>query len=171
MDQVTFISGHWWTDQRGGFLRLLTCSDELFGGATISQVSLSTNDATGTLRGFHALQRKAKEWKAISCIRGAIHDVLIDCRPESPTYQQVETRRLSAESPGTVIVPPGVAHAYITLTDDAWLMYAMSSPYDPDLEVGFRWNDAQLGVDWPSVPTKISDKDAGWPLLEGPAVL
>lgn len=162
---MRYLPGTWQTDERGGFVKLLHDVNDALNGCSLAQVSLSTNIARGTLRGFHALARSAVEWKAVSCVRGEVLDVLFDCRPESSTYMSSETRTLSHYQPGTLIIPPGVAHAYLTLCDDSWVVYGMSCPYDPSLEVGFRWNDPVLGVTWPTVPSVLSAKDAAWPLL------
>jgi dTDP-4-dehydrorhamnose 3,5-epimerase len=165
VDGVRYLPGRWQTDERGGFVRLLDDVSDALTGATLAQVSLSTNTLSGTLRGFHALARSALEWKAVSCVRGEVFDVLLDCRPESATYMRSESRTLGPANPGTLIIPPGVAHAYLTLSDHSWVLYGMSSPYDPNLEIGFRWNDPMLGISWPTAPSILSAKDAAWPPL------
>lgn len=165
MDGVRYLPGVWQTDERGGFVRLLDDVSDALQGSALAQVSLSTNSLCGTLRGFHALARSALEWKAVSCVRGSVLDVLLDCRPESTTYMRSESRTLGPDEPGTLIIPPGVAHAYLTLCDNSWILYGMSSPYDPSLEIGFRWDDPFLGITWPTKPAVLSAKDAAWPLL------
>lgn len=165
VDGVTYLPGVWQTDVRGGFVRLLDDVPGALRGASLVQLSLSANTLNGTLRGFHALDRTALEWKAVTCVRGEVIDVLLDCRPESTTYMCSESRILGADQPGTLIIPPGVAHAYLTLRDDSWVLYGMSSRYDPSLEIGFRWDDPLLDIDWPARPRILSAKDAAWPLL------
>ena len=165
VDGVKYLPGVWQTDERGGFVRVLDNVKDALQGSSLSQVSLSTNTLSGTLRGFHALARSALEWKAVSCVRGEVFDVLLDCRPESTSYMRSQSRTLSSDVPGTLIIPPGVAHAYLTLRDNSWVLYGMSSPYDERLEIGFRWNDPLLGISWPTVPKVLSVKDQTWPLL------
>ena len=160
-----------YVDERGTFVRLLDDALGATNGSPICQLSLSANSQAGTLRGMHALLREATEWKAVSCIRGSILDVCIDCREESPTYRQVVMQELAGLRPQSLTIPPGVLHGYITLSTDAWVLYGMTAEYDPNLEYGVRWDDPLLGIDWPISPTVVSTKDQSWPILTEPPVL
>ena len=99
------------------------------------------------------------------CIRGAIVDVIVDMRPDSPTRLQHIAVELSADNKRALLVPPHFAHAYQTLTDDTEVLYQVSGSYEPSAERGLRWDDPALGIDWPLPVDVISAKDAAWPLI------
>jgi dTDP-4-dehydrorhamnose 3,5-epimerase len=101
--------------------------------------------------------------KVVRCVRGSLWDVIVDLRPDSPTFMKWFGAELSAENRVMMYVPRGFAHALITLTDDAEAIYLVSTFYDPQAERGVRWNDPAIGVEWPIEPTEVSPKDAKWP--------
>jgi len=129
----------------------------------LAQGSLSYNHAAGTLRGMHYQAPPAQETKVVRCVRGAIHDVLIDLRRESSTYRNWVARELTADNRLSFYVPEGVAHGFLTLSDDAEVLYLISSAHAPALARGVRWDDPAFNVTWPRRPAIISDRDRGYP--------
>ncbi|HEX2111114.1 MAG TPA: dTDP-4-dehydrorhamnose 3,5-epimerase [Gaiellaceae bacterium] len=153
-------------DERGFFARAW-CANE-FADAGLStrlvQCNVSFNRYRGTLRGMHYQVAPHAEVKLVRCTRGAIYDVIIDLRPESPTYKQWEGFELSAGNGRALYVPEGFAHGYQTLTDEVETFYQVSEFYAPGAERGVRWNDPAFGVEWPLPDDPImSEKDKTWP--------
>jgi dTDP-4-dehydrorhamnose 3,5-epimerase len=107
------------------------------------------------------------EVKLIRCLRGAILDVIVDMRKDSPTYLKHQGFELSAANRRLLYVPRGFAHGFQTLTDDIEVSYLVSAPYTPSAEGGVRYSDPKIGISWPLPVSVISDKDANWPLLDG----
>ena len=152
-------------DERGFFARAW-CQNELKAqglNPRLSQANLSYNKQKGTLRGMHFQRPPHAEVKIVRCIRGALYDVIIDIRPESPTYKQWTGVELSADNRRVLYVPEGFAHGFITLQDDTEAMYLVSEFYTPGAEGGLRWNDPAFNIEWPVEMTVISDKDNSWP--------
>jgi dTDP-4-dehydrorhamnose 3,5-epimerase len=152
-------------DERGFFARVW-CAEEFRSrglNPMLAQGSLSYNHAAGTLRGMHYQVPPAQETKVVRCVRGAIHDVLIDLRPESSTYRKWVARELTADNRLSFYVPEGVAHGFLTLSDGAEVLYLISSAHAPALARGVRWDDPAFNVTWPRRPTIISDRDRGYP--------
>lgn len=151
-------------DPRGSFCRAW-CAGE-FGEhglpASISQASLSGNRRRGTLRGMHYRPTADGEYKLVRCIRGAVHDVILDLRPTSPTYLRWDAVRLTMENHTAVCIPPGCAHGFLTLADDSDLLYMMTVAYRPNAEIGVRWDDPAFGIGWPDRPAVIADRDASY---------
>lgn len=154
-------------DARGFFARTFCMREfEEHGLETATaQINLSVNPHAGTLRGLHYQLPPAGETKLLRCTRGAIYDVIVDLRPDSPTYLQHFGVELSAENRRALYVPALFAHGYQTLADDTEVSYRVSEFYTPGLERGLRWSDPDLGIDWPLEVGPLSDKDAAWPLL------
>jgi dTDP-4-dehydrorhamnose 3,5-epimerase len=158
-------------DERGGFARSF-CAEEFRAAgieAGIVQINTSWSRDKGTLRGLHYQLDPAPEGKLVRCIRGAVFDVAVDMRPDSPTFMKSFGARLDAESRLMMYSPPGCAHGYLTLTDDAEVIYSVSAAYAPELERGVRWNDPAITIDWPIEPITLSPKDQAWPDLQVPA--
>jgi dTDP-4-dehydrorhamnose 3,5-epimerase len=156
------------SDSRGGFARTF-CAEEFqaHGLKTgISQCNLSFNNVKGTLRGFHYQISPAAETKLVRCTQGAIYDVIIDMRPDSPTYLNHFAVELSAENRRALYVPEMFAHAYQTLTDRTEVVYQMSEFYTPGYEKGIHYCDPFFKVEWPLLVTVISEKDASRPFWE-----
>jgi dTDP-4-dehydrorhamnose 3,5-epimerase len=152
-------------DHRGLFARTF-CVEEFqaHGLCTrVLQCNLSFNPARGTLRGMHYQLPPATEVKIVRCTRGAVYDVIIDLRPESPTYGSHIGVELSSENRRTLYVPEMFGHGYQTLTDDAEVMYQVSEMYTPGSERGLRYDDPAFGISWPLPVSAISEKDAAWP--------
>lgn len=156
------------SDSRGFFARTF-CQQEFEAhglNPNVVQCNLSFNTKKGTLRGLHYQRPPATEAKLIRCIRGAIYDVIVDMRPESPTYLQHVGVELSAENHRAFYIPDLFAHGYQALTDGAEALYQVSEFYTPGVEGGLRYDDPVLGIDWPLPATEVSEKDQSWPLLE-----
>lgn len=154
-------------DHRGFFARIFCAHEfEQHGLHTgIAQANLSFSEKKGTLRGLHYQAPPASETKLIRCIRGAVWDVIVDLRPDSPTYLQHIGVELSAENRRAIFVPNHFAHGNQALTDGAELLYFMGAFYTPGCERGIRYDDPAIGIQWPLPVTAISDRDAKWPWL------
>lgn len=155
------------SDDRGFFARMF-CREEFTAAGlepVIEQGNQSFNHRAGTLRGMHLQVAPHPETKLVRCISGAIVDIIVDMRPDSPTRLQHVAVELSAENRRALYVPPYFAHGYQTLTDDTEVTYLVSGAYAPIAERGLRHDDPDLGLAWPLPVSMISDKDASWPLL------
>lgn len=129
----------------------------------VVQANLSYNKAKGTLRGMHYQADPVPDPKIVRCVHGSIFDVVLDLRVGSPTYLKWEGFTLSGENRESIVIPPGCAHGFMTLTDDAEVFYLMGAPYEADLARGVRWNDPAFGIKWPMEPVSISERDASYP--------
>jgi dTDP-4-dehydrorhamnose 3,5-epimerase len=127
------------------------------------QHSTAGSTRRGTLRGPHFQQSPHEQVKIVSCRKGAVWDVIIDLRPESPTYCLWQAVELTAENHRQLYVPAGFAHGFQTLCNDCEVSYLISAFYEPDTACGVRFNDPAFAIDWPLVPTVISNKDGAWP--------
>jgi dTDP-4-dehydrorhamnose 3,5-epimerase len=156
------------SDARGYFARGFCAKEFEEHGLkpTIAQYNISFNHKRGTLRGLHYQVPPATETKLVRCTRGAIYDVIVDLRPDSPTYLQHIGVELTAENGRALYVPEMFAHGYQTLTDNTEVMYPVSEFYTPGCERGARHDDPKFGIEWPLPVVVISDKDANWPLVE-----
>ena len=169
----TALSGAWLVDldrridQRGFFARAF-CQREFAAhgiAADVRQANISSSTSAGTLRGMHFQYPPAAESKVVRCIAGAIFDVIIDLRPESPSFLQHVSVELSAANGTALVVPPRFAHRFLSLTDDAHVLYLHSEFHAPAAEGGLRHDDPDLGIPWPFVPSVVADRDATWPDL------
>lgn len=154
-------------DERGFFSRLF-CQEEFaeLGLETrFVQVNNSLSVIPGTLRGLHYQRGPKEEVKIVRCIRGALFDVIVDIRKESPTYGQWFGEELSQENRRMMYVPKGFAHGFISLLPDTELIYFVSEFYSPEHEGGIRWDDPGINIAWPKKPSVISDKDMKLPHL------
>jgi dTDP-4-dehydrorhamnose 3,5-epimerase len=152
-------------DQRGFFARGW-CKREFETQGLVSrlvQANISLNKKRGTLRGMHYQVAPHAETKVVRCTRGSVYDVIIDLRPDSPTYKQWLGVELTADNRRMLYVPKGFAHGYQTLEDDSEVFYYVSEFYTPAAERGFRYNDQALAIKWPLEVQVISDKDMNWP--------
>jgi dTDP-4-dehydrorhamnose 3,5-epimerase len=156
-------------DNRGFFARVWA-DDEFAAHGLVSrvvQMNLSYNRVAGTLRGMHFQHAPYAETKLVRCIRGAIYDVIIDLRPDSPTYKRWIGVKLTAANRLALYVPEGFAHGFQTLEDDTEVFYQVSQYYTPSAEGGVRYDDPAFGIEWPLPVTEISEKDKRWPLFNG----
>ncbi len=154
-------------DRRGFFARTFCAQEFEAHGlkSTVAQCNLSFNYKKGTLRGMHYQIPPAAETKLIRCIRGAIYDVIIDMRPESPTFLQYIGVELSAENHKALYVPEMFAHGYQALTDETEILYQVTEFYTPGYERGLRYDDPFFNIKWPEEVTEISEKDLNWSLM------
>ncbi|RJK97868.1 dTDP-4-dehydrorhamnose 3,5-epimerase [Vallicoccus soli] len=154
-------------DERGFFARTFCRSEFEAAGLEplVEQCNLSYNHRAGTLRGMHYQVEPAPEAKLVRCTRGAIVDVIVDMRPESPTYLRHVAVELTADNRRALYVPPLFAHGYLTLVDGAEVVYQVSAAYTPGTERGLRHDDPALGIDWPVPVSVVSEKDRSWALL------
>ncbi len=154
-----------WEDKRGFFARSW-CQREFDAHGLIShlvQANISFNKKKGTLRGMHYQIAPYGETKLVRCIRGAIYDVIIDLRPDSPNCKQWIGVELTADNRKMLYVPENFAHGFITLEDNTEVFYQVSQFYSPEHERGVRYNDPAFGIKWPLDIEVISDKDKSWP--------
>lgn len=152
-------------DARGHFARTFCRREFEAHGlkADIAQANTAWNARKGTLRGMHYQVAPAAETKLVRCTRGALWDVIVDLRPDSPTFLEHVGVELSAANGRQLFVPELFAHGYVTLTDDSEAAYQVGEFYAPGAERGIRYDDPALGIAWPVPVEVISDKDAAWP--------
>ncbi len=154
-------------DERGYFARAFCQKEFEEHGmpSTFVQCNTSFSRDAGTLRGMHYQVDPVPETKFMRCTRGAIYDVIVDMRPESPTYMQHFGIELTPENQKMLFVPAHFAHGFLTLKPDSQAYYLVGGFYAPECERGVRYNDPKLGIEWPVEPKIVSDKDQRWPLL------
>lgn len=158
------------SDSRGSFARTFCAREFREHGLNpeIAQCNLCSNREEGTLRGLHYQVAPALESKLIRCLQGAIHDVIVDLRPDSPSYLKHVAVELSAGNQRALYAPPMCAHGYQTLTRNAQVFYQAGGFYSPAHERGVRFDDPALEIQWPLPVGALSEKDANWPLLARP---
>ncbi|MHC4949150.1 MAG: dTDP-4-dehydrorhamnose 3,5-epimerase family protein [Planctomycetota bacterium] len=152
-------------DERGEFVRTWCRATfaRLGLDADLAQCSVSRNPVRGTLRGLHYQRPPCAETKLVRCSRGAMHDVVLDLRPGSPTRGRWLGVELRADRPVCLSVPSGVAHGFLTLEEDTEVHYQMSRAYEPAAAAGVRWDDPAFAIEWPAPPVVMSDRDRRWP--------
>jgi dTDP-4-dehydrorhamnose 3,5-epimerase len=174
--EETDLSGAWLIhliparDHRGFFARTFCVQAYADQGLTTGFVQHSTSQSVtrGTLRGMHFQRAPHAEVKVVRCLKGAIWDVIIDLRPDSPTYRHWQGFELTADNQIQLYVPQGFAHGFQTLCDDTQVGYLISAFYAPQAASGVRYNDPAFAIDWPLPVTEISEKDRSWPDFQGP---
>jgi dTDP-4-dehydrorhamnose 3,5-epimerase len=152
-------------DERGLFARTW-CQREFESNGLnpqIAQCSVSFNHAKGTLRGMHYQVAPWQEAKLVRCTRGAIYDVAVDLRRDSPTFKSWVALRLTAENRAMLYVPEGCGHGFLTLEDKCEVFYQISEFYSSDHGRGVRWNDPAFGIEWPGEVVVISERDRSYP--------
>jgi dTDP-4-dehydrorhamnose 3,5-epimerase len=155
-------------DARGYFTRLFGV-DEIANAGRPTQalhVNSSTSLDKGTLRGIHFQYPPHAETKVVSCISGAVWDVGVDLRPNSPTRFHWFGTILTPENGTSLIIPEGFGHAFITLEANTTVVYVVSAYYSLQHEAGVRYDDAKLNINWPITPNVISKKDISWGSIE-----
>lgn len=151
-------------DDRGFFGRLW-CEremEEMGLVSSIKQSNIGVSPLKGTLRGLHYQTAPHQEVKIIRCPRGAIYDVIVDLRPDSPTFKKWFAVELTAENNRMLYVPEGCATGYQTLVDDTEIYYHTSEFYHPQSATGVRHDDPAFGIEWPLPIAAISDNDKNW---------
>lgn len=155
-------------DERGFFARGY-CEEEFRAHGLVDrmvQSNVSLNVKKGTLRGLHFQLSPDEEVKLVRCTRGKIWDVMVDLRPESPTFKQWFGAELTEENHTMLYVPRRFGHGFITLTETAEVFYQVSHPYSKEAATGALWNDPAFGIQWPLEPSIISAADQGWQKFE-----
>lgn len=155
-------------DERGYFARTF-CGKELVKEGlkfNIVQINRSVTNKKGTIRGMHFQEVPKAESKIVQCLRGAVYDVAIDLRKNSPTYGQWAAEELSEKNKKMFFIPKGFAHGFQTLINNCEMQYFMSEFYFPEYASGVRWNDPFFNIYWPMKNPIISEKDKDWPLIE-----
>jgi dTDP-4-dehydrorhamnose 3,5-epimerase len=153
------------SDDRGMFARTYCAREFQAHGLdpTLAQCNISYNHHRGTLRGMHFQAAPHEEAKVVRVTAGKVHDVVVDLRPESPSYLRWVATELTADSHRALYIPKGCAHGFLTLTDGVEMLYQMSEFYDPPTNTGVRWNDPAFAIRWPFEPLLVSAKDNGFP--------
>lgn len=152
-------------DHRGVFHRHFC--QKLYGDrgidTTVMQTNVSVNAYAHTLRGFHYQLAPFQEGKTITVLKGALYDIIVDLRPDSPTFKKWVSFQLTESNKYSIHVPKGCANAFMTLEDQTMVYYIASQAYHPEVERGFRYNDPSFDFEWPCAPKHISDRDANHP--------
>ena len=149
-------------DERGFFARYFCEKEFLKQGLNTQwvQINNSASNVVGTLRGLHYQQEPNAEVKLVRCLKGAIWDVVVDLRDSSETFGKWHGAKLSAENRTMMYVPKGFAHGFVSFESNTEILYLVSDYYAPGTEGTLIWNDPNVGIDWPTTPQIISDKDA-----------
>ena len=157
------------TDERGFFERIFCAETFAEWGvdAPLAQINQSFTKSKGAVRGLHFQCPPHAETKIVSCLAGEIFDVAVDIRRGSPTYLQWHGEVLSGENHRSMLIPPGFAHGFQTLSDDCRLLYLHTAPHVKETESGLHAMDPDLKISWPLPAGEISDRDAAWPHLPG----
>ena len=156
-------------DERGFFARTW-CRNEFQQhglNPNLVQCSVSFNTRRGTLRGMHYQVVPHAEAKLVRCTQGAIYDVVLDLRADSPTYGNWVAAVLTSDEHNMMYVPDGCAHGFLTLEDRTEVFYQMSEFYRPDAARGLRWNDPSFRIEWPAEVVVISERDRSYPDFTG----
>ena len=156
-------------DARGFFARLWS-AEEFAARQLVTRfdhVSVSFNHKGGTLRGMHYQAAPFAETKLVRCIRGAIFDVAVDLRPQSPTFRKWVGVELTADNRRAFYIPAGCAHGFQTLTADVEVLYMIDAPYSAEHGRGVRWNDPAFAIAWPTADRVMNDRDAAYPDFAG----
>jgi dTDP-4-dehydrorhamnose 3,5-epimerase len=155
-------------DERGFFARTWSQTEFVRYGLNprVVQTNLSFNQRRGTLRGMHFQAQPHEEAKVVRCTAGSIYDVIVDLRPESPTFRQWIKAELSANNRLMLYVPESFAHGFQTLEDDTEVAYQISEYYHPESARGVRWDDPVFGIDWPLEISVMSERDRSHPFID-----
>lgn len=168
ISEVVLIEPSVFEDQRGSFFE--SWNRTSFANAIGEEIDFVQDNQSlsvkGVLRGLHYQFEPQPQGKLVRVVSGSVWDVAVDIRRSSPTFSQWVGVELSAENHRQLWIPPGFAHGFLTLTDRADMIYKVTEFFSPHLDRSIRWDDAEIGVDWPleSEPT-LSDKDAAAPYL------
>lgn len=154
-------------DERGWFARTFDAEEFAARGMNpaVAQCNASFNARRGTLRGLHYQAAPHGESKLVRCVRGAIFDVAVDLREDSPAYRSWHGVELSADNGRAFYIPDGMAHGFQTLVDDCEVIYQMGERYEADAARGVRWDDPAFAIGWPDPQGErvISERDASYP--------
>ena len=153
------------TDARGSFMRAYCHREFAAQGldTELVQCNISHNVKKGILRGLHFQKPPHEEGKLVRCTAGSIFDVIVDIRADSPTYCKWFGLELSRQNNHALYIPHGFAHGFQTLEPHSDVFYQMTAYFEPDFQVGYRWNDPAFAIDWPLPNPILSDRDGGFP--------
>ncbi len=158
-------------DERGWFARTFDAGEFAEHGMdpAVVQCNASFNSRRDTVRGMHYQAEPHGESKLVRCVRGAIFDVAVDLRPESPTRCRWHGVELSDQNGRAFYIPAGLAHGFQTLTDNCEVLYQMGHRYVPEAARGVRWDDPAFAIEWPAASTErvVSERDASYPDFGG----
>lgn len=159
------IESESFTDARGTFSRQF-CKETFQRHQidfTICQCNVSKHNYKGVLRGLHFQKTPYQEGKIVSCIAGAIFDVMVDLRPNSDTYLKWHSVELTGTNNRMVYIPPHFAHGFMSLQDDSCVMYQLDTYFMPEFYSGIRWDDPKIGIEWPETDRRIiNDRDSSY---------
>lgn len=169
--QTTCISGAYIiepdlsSDERGVFARTFSSKEfeEIGLESNLDQCAISFNPNKGTLRGLHYQLPPFQEVKMVRCSRGAIYDVILDLREDSPTFKTWFAKELNEENLELLYIPGGCAHGFVSLVDCSEVFYQIAGSYNPEFARGVLWNDPAFAIDWPIEPLLMSKKDRECP--------
>lgn len=168
LPDVKLMQAPYFADARGAFCQTFSLSDwrPNEGACTFVQDNWSLSRELGTLRGLHFQNPPVAQAKLVQVVQGAIFEVVVDIRRSSPTYGRHMTVRLDA-GPSQIFIPTGFAHGFMAIVPNTIVYYKVSAPYEPASEGGIRWDDPDLGIEWPLQPSngQISSRDMALPYL------
>ena len=169
LDGVVIIEPDVFGDNRGFFME--SWNKKKMAEADLNydfvQDNHSKSTVKGTLRGIHFQKGDKAQAKLVRCVKGAVLDVAVDLRRNSPTFKQWVSVELSEENKKQLLIPRGFGHGFVTLTDDVEFLYKADNYYVPEADSGIRWNDPEIGVEWGVENPILSDKDKNNPFLKG----
>ena len=168
LDGVVIIEPDVFGDNRGFFMESWNKKKMAEAGLDYDFVQDNHSKSTvkGTLRGIHFQKGDKAQAKLVRCVKGAVLDVAVDLRKNSPTFKQWVGVELSEENKKQLLIPRGFGHGFVTLTDDVEFLYKADNYYAPEADAGIRWNDSEIGVEWGVENPLLSEKDKNNPFLE-----
>ena len=168
LDGVVIIEPDVFGDNRGFFMESWNKKKMEEAGLFYDFVQDNHSKSTvkGTLRGIHFQKGDKAQAKLVRCVKGAVLDVAVDLRPDSPTFKQWVGLELSAENKKQLLIPRGFGHGFVTLTDDVEFLYKADNYYAPEADAGIRWNDPEICINWGVENPILSEKDNNNPFLK-----
>lgn len=168
LDGVVIIEPDVFGDNRGFFMESWNKKKMEEAGLFYDFVQDNHSKSTvkSTLRGIHFQKGEKAQAKLVRCVKGAVLDVAVDLRKNSPTFKQWVSVELSAENKKQLLIPRGFGHGFVTLTDDVEFLYKADNYYVPEADAGIRWNDSDIGVEWDVENPILSEKDKKNPFLK-----
>lgn len=168
LEGVVIIEPEIFGDNRGFFMESWNKKKMAEAGLDYDFVQDNHSKSTvkGTLRGIHFQKGDKAQAKLVRCVKGAVLDVAVDLRKNSPTFKQWVGVELSEENKKQLLIPRGFGHGFVTLTDDVEFLYKADNYYAPEADAGIRWNDPEIGVEWGIENPILSEKDKKNPFLQ-----